>query len=460
MSSITVGFSTRVEKSDFIDYLKSTSGCKETNVIQKINNGEKSLSQTYNEILKESVDDIVILCHDDVLFDKPYWAKRVLEHFDRRPDYGILGLAGTTYLSSNGCWWSVQSEMIGQVYHQHEGRKWLSKYSESVGDKIVDTIIVDGLFIAINKKSIKHNFDESIEGFHFYDLNFCFKNFLDGVKIGTVTNIPITHMSVGMTNDKWETNRKIFAEKYSQNLPVKLSTNFQIQKMNPKLPLVSIVIPIYNYGLQFQKTLESVFSSDYKNFEVIIVNDGSTDEYVNIKLKSLECVDNIKIINVENGGPAKARNIGIKESNGQLILPLDADDTISPQYISSCVTVLKNNPMISPVYCDTNHIGEISGLEKRPDWTMNRLIQGPFIVNCSMFHRKAFDVTGGYDEELKGWEDYDLWIRMGLKGYQGRRIPKPLFNYFHHEKDGTVSTYANEHTQELYNKIITKNFPK
>jgi glycosyltransferase involved in cell wall biosynthesis len=261
-----------------------------------------------------------------------------------------------------------------------------------------------------------------------------------------------------MTNEKWETNRRIFSEKYKESLPVKLPSNYKLLKLNNKLPLVSVVIPIYNYGLQFEKTLQSVFNSKYENIEIIIVNDGSTDEYVLKKLKSLNQIPNVFLIEIENAGPSKARNIGINSSKGEFILPLDADDQIDSDYISSCVTILKNNKNISPVYCDTNHIGEINGPEKRPEWSLERLIQGPFIVNCSMFHKKAFDEVGGYDEELKGWEDYDLWMRMAKKGYKGKRIPKTLFTYFHHEKDGTVSTEANLNQQELYNKIITKNF--
>ena len=76
---------------------------------------------------------------------------------------------------------------------------------------------------------------------------------------------------------------------------------------------------------------------------------------------------------------------------------------------------------ISPVYCDTHHIGQTQGVEQRPEWSMDRLIQGPFIVNCSMFHKKAFDDCEGYDDSLKGWEDYDLWIRL-------RKENKQFFN--------------------------------
>jgi glycosyltransferase involved in cell wall biosynthesis len=203
---------------------------------------------------------------------------------------------------------------------------------------------------------------------------------------------------------------------------------------------------------------QSVFDSTYKNIEIIIVDDGSTDKYVKMKLDSIKNHPNIKIISQVNRGPSSARNNGVSHSSGEYILPLDADDTIYPDYIQSCVNILRNNKTISPVYCDTHHIGQIQGVEQRPEWSLERLKQGPFIVNCSMFHKEAFDICNGYDESLKGWEDYDLWIRMGINGYSGKRIPKPLFIYFHHESDGTVSTEANNNQQELYNKIMNKNF--
>jgi glycosyltransferase involved in cell wall biosynthesis len=455
---ITIGYSTRKSNPYFTDLLKSTSGFKDVKVIEKINNGEKSLSKTYNEILEESETDIVVLCHDDILFEKPYWGKRVLEHFEKSENYGILGVAGTRFLPSSGRWWDIQGEMVGQVYHQHEGKKWLSEYNKSFGSKIIETVLVDGLFLAINKKRIKTNFDESFDGFHFYDVSFCFSNFLKGVKIGTVSNIPITHLSIGMTNQKWEDNRVKFSTTYSKELPSIIPSIYPELPINKKLPIVSVITPIYNYGVMFEKTLNSIFDSTYKNLEIIIVCDGSSDNYVLSKLKTLESHPNIKVVYQENFGPSSARNNGIKHSTGEFILPLDSDDMIYPEYIQSCLNTIKINKNISPVYCDTHHIGQMQGIEQRPDWSLERLKQGPFIVNCSMFRREAFDVCEGYDTTLFGWEDYDLWIRMGLNGFTGKRISKPLFYYFHHEKDGTVSTEANKNQQELYNKIINKNF--
>jgi len=218
---ITVGYSTRESKPEFIEYLKKSSGFKKIEVIEKINNGDKSLAQTYNEILSEAKTDIVVLCHDDIYFDTNSWYHKLVKHFDKS-DFGIIGMAGTTYMPSSGMWWEDRRKMIGIVNHESEGKKWTSKYADDLNNNIKQTIIIDGLFIAIHKKRIKHNFIEEFEGFHFYDIPFCFENHISGVKVGVITNIRITHKSIGQTNDQWEKNRILFSEKYKNNLPTKL----------------------------------------------------------------------------------------------------------------------------------------------------------------------------------------------------------------------------------------------
>jgi glycosyltransferase involved in cell wall biosynthesis len=220
---ITVGYSTREHNPQFIEYLKKSSGFKKIEVIEKINNGEKSLSEVYNEILAESTTDIVVLCHDDIYFDTSSWFHKIKTHFEKS-DFGILGVAGTTHMSETGRWWETnrRKDMIGIVNHESEGKKWTSKYSDDFGKSIRQTVIVDGVFIALSKSRIKHQFDEEFKGFHFYDLAFCFKNHLDGVKIGVITNIRITHKSIGQTNDQWEENREFFVQKYKDNLPNKI----------------------------------------------------------------------------------------------------------------------------------------------------------------------------------------------------------------------------------------------
>jgi glycosyltransferase involved in cell wall biosynthesis len=218
---ITVGYSTREHNPTFIEYLKKSSGFKNLQVIEKINNGEKSLVQVYNEILEESNTDIVILCHDDIYFEATGWYNKILKHFEKS-DFGIIGMAGSTSMPASGQWWEDRKKMVGIVNHESGGKKWESKYSESFHNNVFETVIVDGLFMAIHKKRIKSNFIEDFKGFHFYDIPFCFENHLQGVKVGVITNIRVTHKSIGQTNEQWEENRKLFVEKYESNLPVKL----------------------------------------------------------------------------------------------------------------------------------------------------------------------------------------------------------------------------------------------
>jgi hypothetical protein len=218
---ITVGYSTREHNPKFIEYLKKSSGFKKIEVIEKINNGEKSLSQVYNEILEESKTDIVVLCHDDIYFDTTGWYHKIKTHFEKS-DFGILGVAGTTNMPETGRWWDTRKNMIGIVNHENGGKKWTSKYSEDFGKSIAESVIVDGLFIVLSKSRIKHTFDEEFKGFHFYDIAFCYRNYLENVKVGVVTNIRITHKSIGQTNEQWEENRQFFVQKYEKNLPSKI----------------------------------------------------------------------------------------------------------------------------------------------------------------------------------------------------------------------------------------------
>jgi glycosyltransferase involved in cell wall biosynthesis len=225
---ITIGFSTRKIDNNFVELLKKSSGVSNPEIIPVENNGQFSLTEVYNKILNDSKNDIVILCHDDIYFDSKNWGQKILNHFKRNDEYGILGLAGTTNMPKSAKWWEDFSKMRGIVNHEHEGKKWESKYSPSLGNQIDDVVLVDGLFIVINKKNIKKNFNEDIGGFHFYDVDFSFRNFIEGVKIGVMYDVRVTHKSIGQTNEQWEKNREVFAEKYKDVLPVKVKRNLTI----------------------------------------------------------------------------------------------------------------------------------------------------------------------------------------------------------------------------------------
>ncbi len=219
---ITIGFSTREIDNDFIEHVKDTCGPKNIEIIPFENKGTHSLSESYNIILEKSTNDIVVLCHDDIYFDKKGWGNKLIKHFDKNPEYGILGVAGSTFIPKSGMWWEDNTKMKGIVNHENEGRKWESKYSNSLGNKLDEVVIVDGLFIVLQKNRITKKFNENVKGFHFYDVTFSFENFLNDVKIGVMYDVRITHKSIGQTNEEWEKNRITFSECNSEILPLRV----------------------------------------------------------------------------------------------------------------------------------------------------------------------------------------------------------------------------------------------
>ena len=225
---LTIGYSTKKIDPEFREYIEKSCGLKGIEVIPFENPGTHSLTEAYNIILEKSTNDIVVLCHDDIYFEKGNWGNKLIKHFKRNPEYGILGVAGSTKLPVTGKWWEEPRRMRGIVNHEHEGKKWESKYSPSLGNKLDDVVLVDGLFMVLNKNNIKKTFNEEVKGFHMYDVDFCFRNYIEDVKIGVLYDIRITHLSIGQTNQQWEKNREEFSDRNDELLPVQITPNIDI----------------------------------------------------------------------------------------------------------------------------------------------------------------------------------------------------------------------------------------
>ena len=126
-------------------------------------------------------------------------------------------------------------------------------------------------------------------------------------------------------------------------------------------PLVSVIIPVFNQGEYLHEAIDSVFAQEYSNFEIIVINDGSTDEYTIDILKNLKSIYKLRVINTANLGVVHARNIGIKECRGEYILPLDSDDKIGKEYITQAVDILTADKNVGIVYARAKYFGVVNG---------------------------------------------------------------------------------------------------
>jgi len=196
-------------------------------------------------------------------------------------------------------------------------------------------------------------------------------------------------------------------------------------------PLVSVIIPCYNQGRFILETIDSVLNQTYQNFEVILINDGSTDELTNDIFCRLEDYHpKLRIISKKNSGVCDSRNLGINSSIGEYILPLDGDDLLAPSYIEKAVSILDNMPKIKVVTCEVEYFGFKKGKFILPEYSLEGLMGQNLIVCTSMFRKIDFDEAGGYNENMRdGFEDWDFWLSMLKDGGQVFRINEVLFFY-------------------------------
>lgn len=192
---------------------------------------------------------------------------------------------------------------------------------------------------------------------------------------------------------------------------------------------VSVIVPCYNQGNTLQDTLHSVASQTLDRFEVVVVDDGSTDPVTLEVLGSLEN-GGTRIVRTTNQGLAAARNNGISACRGRYILPLDADDRIGKTYLEQAVAVLDARPEVGIVYCRAETFGEVQGVWPIPEYSLDKMLLDNIIFCSAMFRKQDWEKVGGYDPAMiHGWEDYDFWLSLIEKGAEVYRIPEVLFFY-------------------------------
>lgn len=218
--------------------------------------------------------------------------------------------------------------------------------------------------------------------------------------------------------------------------------------------LVSIIIPTYNEGGMLLDSVNSARNQTYPNIEVIIVNDGTQDKETIDVLRDLSKDSKIKITNQENGGPSNARNNGIINSKGNYIFPLDADDTIEPEYVEKTVKILDENKDVAFVNTHGNYFGIKNGKYEKQDFSPFHLAWENIVGNSALVRRSVVESVNGYTDPFEGgYEDWDFWLKIIGKGYKWKLLPEYLLNYRVRDNSRSKKNKANfeKFTRELLN---------
>lgn len=196
------------------------------------------------------------------------------------------------------------------------------------------------------------------------------------------------------------------------------------------MPEISVIIPCFNQGKYIAECLDSVLAQTFTNYEVIIVNDGSTDDSLKIIKQYTNKYKNFRLLDQSNQGVVFARNNAISKAKGKYFYPLDADDKITPECLEKLYNAIingKGDIITSRVLKFGKETGEMVLHSPTP----YHLSVNNCLVNSALFRKTDFIKAGGYDEDfVLGLEDYDLWLNMvlihKLKVY---RVPDILFFY-------------------------------
>jgi glycosyltransferase involved in cell wall biosynthesis len=204
-------------------------------------------------------------------------------------------------------------------------------------------------------------------------------------------------------------------------------------------PLVSVIIPCYNYGIYIREAIESVLAQTFRRFEILIVNDGSTDELTKQVLSDLS-YKKTKVIHQTNQGLAQTRNNGAAIARGKYICFLDADDLIESTYLDKTLHILESDESVGSCYSWVRCFGESDSIWKTEDLDPFFLKKRNTSSSHGVIRREAWERVkerngSGFVSEYNGYfEDWVFWIEMVQCGYRGVVIREPLIRYRVHNK--------------------------
>ena len=204
------------------------------------------------------------------------------------------------------------------------------------------------------------------------------------------------------------------------------------------MPKVSVIIPCYNQGAFIDEAVDSVLAQTFDDFEIIIVNDGSTDAATNALLEKYSR-PKTTVLHTLNQGVSAARNTAIKAAAGKYILPLDADDKIEPDYLEKTVAVLDNHPETGVVWSKADFFGAQRGEWELKPFSLKQMMNNGCVFATALFRKSDWERIGGYNVNMvHSLEDWDFWLSFVERNIGFYQIPEILFHYRKHAVSRTT----------------------
>jgi glycosyltransferase involved in cell wall biosynthesis len=224
-------------------------------------------------------------------------------------------------------------------------------------------------------------------------------------------------------------------------------------------PRISVIIPCFNHGRYLPEAVASVVAQTFAGWELIIVDDGSTDDSAAVaeQLIARHPQQRMRLLRQANQGLSASRNNGIRLAQGSSILPLDADDQIEPDMLAATLAVLERRPEVGFVYTDVRMFGEENRIWSGGPYSLDKLRFDCPMVPITLFRKHAWAATGGFRSDLypQGYEDWDFWLSLAAAGWQGDHIARPLVRY--RRSNGSMLAKARIHDLELRAQLVLNN---
>lgn len=366
-----------------------------------------SMTAGYNEAMSCSEAKYKVYLHQDVFIINPDFIQDCLNIFQSDAKIGMIGNVGVEKMPVSGIMW--EGERFGKVYEQHNYETVLWFNDIKNGKSYMEVESIDG-FLMVTQYDIPWR-EDLFDKWDFYDCSQSMEFIRRGYKV-VVPKMDepwCVHDCGFVSLGNYEEERRKFVEEY-------------------RSPLVSVIIPTYNRKHTLKRSIDSVLGQTYRNFEIILVDDCSTDgtmEYVEAEYGAISDINIVYVRNDSNLGAAGSRNAGVSYANGEYIAFHDSDDEwFSDKLEKQMLHFMECDSSVGAVYSmfymnekrQTVWPPKDADMSWKSGYVFHTLLISPLVGMITLVVRKnVFLEVGGFREQLNSLEDYELTIRIARK---------------------------------------------